>query len=405
MLWFATATSQSTVTNNQTQGVDVDASQTLNVVTATSDVTATTTATGNSFLGSVVNGGLDVQSNQSDAGSVQAVTGDSSTGQTGVTIADGGSVATLGLTVDATGNSVDSTISGGGALTGNFVQSDTSPSVDAEAQVNGANAETTDTQEAVQAIANGQDLGSTDSSIDASVTQTNSASVTANGGAVLGNVSDQGSFSAVGAGNSLNSTSAGQSSQTLAASQTNTGQVTQGAMFVNLGNSEVTTTGATATGNNLSASNTQGPLDVSATQNNQSFVNAQALETSFLFGGATVSAYGVGNSMMAANAGPSTTLTNVQLNGTGGVESSASFSSAGNVGFDASVSSTATGNAATGFACSACGGVMSVQNSQTNLGGVSATAQLNLASGARSVRSTATAVGNTGSFYVSTPSN
>ena len=93
----------------------------------------------------------------------------------------------------------------------------------------------------------------------------------------------------------------------------------------------------------------------------------------------------------------------MQVNGAGGVQSIASFSSSGNVGFDAFLSSTATGNAATAFACSACGGVMSIQNSQTNLGDVGATGQISLTNGARSVRSTVTAVGNTGSFYVSSP--
>jgi hypothetical protein len=48
---------------------------------------------------------------------------------------------------------------------------------------------------------------------------------------------------------------------------------------------------------------------------------------------------------------------------------------------------------------------MNVTNSQTNNGDASATASIALTNGARSVRSTATAVGNSGTFYVSTPSN
>ena len=46
---------------------------------------------------------------------------------------------------------------------------------------------------------------------------------------------------------------------------------------------------------------------------------------------------------------------------------------------------------------------MSVRNSQTNNGDAAATASVGLTSGARSVRSTATAAGNTGTFYVTSP--
>ena len=75
----------------------------------------------------------------------------------------------------------------------------------------------------MQAIANSQGFGSTDSTINTSTTQSNSASVTANGGAVLGDVPDQASFSAVGSGNNVTSVGVGQTDQTLSATQTNTG--------------------------------------------------------------------------------------------------------------------------------------------------------------------------------------
>jgi len=395
LLWCTTATSQSTVTNNQVQAGGVFGSQELDVVTASSDTTATTTATGNSFVGSVVSGGVAVTSTQTVSGAVQA--------QTVLNVTTDAGPST-NLTTAATGNSGDSVITGGGALTGNFIQTTTSASIDGESQINGPDATMTDGAVAVQAVANSQGFGSTDSTVNTSVTQSNSASAIANGGAVLGDVADQASFSAVGSGNNVTSVGVGQTDQTLSATQTNTGAVTQGTMFVNLGTSEVTSTNATATGNNVDATNTQGALNVADNQNNQSYVRAQAVETSFDYGGATVSAYGVGNSVMAGNIGPSVALDNVQLNGTGGVQSIASFSSSGNVGFDAFVSSTATGNAATAFACSTCGGVMTIGNSQTNLGDVGATGQVSLTNGARSVRSTVTAVGNTGSFYVSSPS-
>lgn len=392
MLWFGTAISQSTVTNDQLQVGNVFATQQLDVVTADSDTTATTTATGNSFTGSVNTGDVDVQSNQTTLGTTQA--------QTTVNVdSNAGEFTTM--TTAATANTGQSVISGGGTLSGNYTQTSAGPLVDGESQLNAPNAQTGDIAESVQAIANSQGYGATDSNISTSTTQVNSSTVMANGGAILGDVVEQGSFIAIGTGNNVNSDGAGNTSQDLAVNQTNNADVTQGAMFVNLGNSQITNTSATSTGNNMSATNTQGSLNAGVSQDNESYVRAQSVETSFAFGGANVSAYGVGNSVLAANIGPSVGLNNVQVNGTGGVESIASFQ--GDNGYDAFVASTAVGNAATAFSCSSCGGVMSVRNSQTNNGDAAATASVGLTSGARSVRSTATAAGNTGTFYVTSP--
>ncbi|HEY2709486.1 MAG TPA: holdfast anchor protein HfaD [Caulobacteraceae bacterium] len=393
MALCGTATSQSTVTNDQTQDGGVVASQELDVVTNSSDTTALTTATGNSFIGSVVTGSVDIQSNQTLNGDVQ--------GTTIVNVANDAGPTTQSITA-ATGNAGASVIQGGGAITGNFVQTTTNANVGGESQINATDAQTADASFSVQAVANGEQFGATDSTIAASVTQTNTASAIADGGVILGALNDQGSFAAIGAGNNLTSVGQGNSSQNLAVNQVNNGAITQGAIFANFGQSEITDTSALATGNNANITNTQGSLTVAANQDNESFVHAQAVDTSFAYGGATVDAEGVGNSVVAANAGPNVVLNNVQLNGVGGVESSATFQ--GDNGFDAFVNSSATGNAVTGFACSSCGGVMSVQNSQTNLGDVNSTSSVGLTNSARSVRGVATAVGNTATFYVSSPS-
>jgi hypothetical protein len=392
ILWCGTATSQSTVSSNQVQTGDVTASQQLDVVTASSDTMATTTSTGNSLVGSVVTGNLDVRSTQTLSGTVSS--------QTVINVDSDAGPTTISTTASS-GNTGSAIISGGGMLTGSFLQNTASARVDAEGQINAPNAQTGDVSHTVEAVANSQQLAASDSGLAASVTQANSATVMANGGAIFGDVQGQGAFTAVGAANNITSVGDGNSSQALTATQVNNGQVTQGTMFVNLGNSEVTSTNATATGDNVNASNTQGPLSVTASQDNESYVRAQAVETSFAFGGATVNATGVGNSVMAGNFGPSVALNNVQVNGAGGVESIASFQ--GDNGFDAFASSTAMGNSAAAFACSQCGGTMTVQNSQTNYGDAAASTQVGLTSGARSVRGAATAVGNSGTFYVSTP--
>ena len=392
MLWFGTATSQSTVSNEQYQGGAVTASQTLDVVTASSDTTAVTSSTGNSFVGSVVTGNLSVTSSQSLGGNVAATTI--------VNVASDAGANTVSETA-ASGNAGSAVIEGGGAMSGSFLQTNGAKTVDAESQINAANAQTTDAAFSVQATANTQELGAINGSIGAAVTQYNAATTTAHGGVVMGDVVDQGTFSATATGNDMSSVGTNGSAQNLAVGQNNSGAVTEGAMFANFGQSEVTQTSATATGNNASISNTDGSLQASTNQENDSFVHAQSVETSYLYGGATVDAQGVGNSVVATNVGPSLGLDNVQFNGSAGVESSASFQ--GDTGYDTSVNSSAAGNSATGFACSACGGVMSVQNTQTNLGDVSSTSSVGLTGSDRSVRGSATAVGNTATFYTSEP--
>ena len=392
LLCAGAATSQ--IVNNQVQLGDVFATQQLDVVTASSDTTAVTTATGNSLGGTVQSGDLDIQSHQSVAGAVAA--------QTVVNIAaDGGD--TTSMTTAATGNTGDAGIDSGGTLSGNFVQTSTSASISGESQLNAQDAQTGNAAFAVQAIANSQGFGATDSTVNATVGQSSTSNAVANGGAVVGFIPGDASFSAAAVGNNVTSVGVGASTQTLGVTQSQAGDLVQGAQFTNLGTSQNTNTSATATGNNVNATNEQGAFTVGVNQDNQSFVHAQAVETSFEFGGASTSAFGVGNSTLAGNFGPSIVLNNTQVSGANGVEATASFT--GDSGFDSFTSATAMGNAAIGFACSACGGVMTVHNSQTNLGDAGATATTTLTSGARSVRGTATAVGNNGTFYVTKPGN
>ena len=131
---------------------------------------------------------------------------------------------------------------------------------------------------------------------------------------------------------------------------------------------------------------------------------SSSVATDFQFGTGQATALGVGNSVLAGNQGPSTELDNTQVN-TGGIQAQASFT--GDNGFDATSSATAMGNAAIGYACSQCGGVISINNSQvTSGGGVeadSSTTITNTAGSARSATGIATAVGNSATYYVSRP--
>jgi hypothetical protein len=386
----------SQVDNTQVQSGDVFSSQTLDVVTADT-TTAVTTATGNSFLGSVEDGSANVTSHQTLSGSVTA--------QTRLNVSDSPGDTTA-LSTAATGNTGDAGVTNG-ALTGAFTQSVTQGAggtgLTARSQIEGEFAQGGDVSSATQAMANSQGFGLTASTSNLSVTQSNGADLLSDGGAIMQYVSGTASISAATVGNNVTSVGVDASSQTFSAAQTNTSSVVQASKFTAYGNSQYSVTAATASANNVNSSNEGLLLDVTTTQTNSSYVRAQAEETSFEFGSASATAYGVGNSTLAGNFGPEVRLDNTQTNSGGGIESVASFS--GDTGYDAYSSSTATGNAATGYSCSQCTGSMFVTNHQTNSADVGATNSIALTGGARNVTGVSTAVGNNGGFYVSAPHN
>ncbi|MDB5433219.1 MAG: hypothetical protein JWP35_4335 [Caulobacter sp.] len=386
----------SEVTNTQVQLGDVFSQQTLDVVTADS-TTAVTTATGNGSLGAVENGSAHVVSSQTLSGSVTA--------QTRLNVSGSPGDATV-LSTAATGNSGDAGVTNG-ALTGTFTQSVTQApagtGLTARAQIEGEFAQGGDVSESTQAIANSQGFGLTASTSNVAITQSNTADLIADGGAIMQYVSGTGVVSAATVGNNVTAVGVDASSMTYSATQTNTGSLTQASKFTAYGTSQETVTSATASANNVNSSN-EGPLlDATVSQTNASYVRAQAEETSFEFGSASTTAYGVGNTSLAGNFGPELHFDNNQINSGGGIESVASFS--GDTGYDAYSSSTAMGNATTGYSCSQCTGTMSVTNHQTNSADVGASNTIALTGGARNVTGVSTAVGNNGSFYVSAPHN
>jgi hypothetical protein len=399
------AISQSAVSNNQVVdlGADVLSTQTLNVENASGATSAITTAGGNGLTAGVETGSLDVQSTQ--AMHAQAYAGTT----TGVTTYAAGVIATTA----ATGNDSQSTISGGGALTGTFGQVTDGSQVKSDNNFNGAAAQLGFVSGSSQAIANSLDFGVTGSTMKVTTSQSNSATVDAEGGgtpapsgSTVQDTSGSASFSATAVANNINSTGVSGSSQTLRATQTTTNDLTQSGEFVNVGNGQTIQSAATATANNISASNQGGDLNVQDTQSNASFTYGNAVATGFEYGSGQATAYGVGNSVLASNFGPTTELNNNQTN-SAGTDATASFTG-GNTGgpsYDAVASSSAIGNAATAFACSDCGGTITINNAQMSTGGVEATSSVNITGANRSVTSIATAQGNNATFYVSKPSN
>jgi hypothetical protein len=401
------AISQSVVQNDQVLLNDSLASQTMNVVTVTGPVSSVATATGNNLTGATELGSLDIESTQSMPGNV---TGNVSAVSHVLIGQSAGDVSSLAA---ATGNTAEGDSDNGGALTGNFTQSAASTwTVKSETDFQAPAAQATSASIASQAIANSIGLNVTNAASNVTTNQTNSAHIDAEGGsevdggsgATLDFTAGTVAYSTAAVANNLTGTGTG-SSQTLNATQVANGDLVQAAGFINVGEGQTVQGDATATVNNVAVLNTGGSLVVVNNQENDThFTHAQSVATDFQFGTGQATALGVGNSVLAGNQGPSTELDNTQVN-TGGIQAQASFT--GDNGFDATSSATAMGNAAIGYACSQCGGVISINNSQvTSGGGVeadSSTTITNTAGSARSATGIATAVGNSATYYVSRP--
>ncbi len=403
------AISQSVVQQDQVLLNDSLANQTINVVTVTGPVSSVATATGNSLTAATELGSLDIESTQSMPGNV---TGNVSAVSHVLIGQSAGDVSSLAA---ATGNTIEGDSDNGGALTGNLTQSAAATwTVKSETDFQAPAAQATSATIASQAIANSIGLNVTNADSNVTTSQTNSAHIDAEGGsevdggsgATLDYTAGTVAYSTAAVANNLTGTGTG-SSQTLNVTQTANGDLVQAAGFINVGEGQTVQGDATATANNVAVINDTGPLVVANNQENDTnFTHAQSVATDFQFGTGQATALGVGNSVLAGNQGPSTELDNTQVN-TGGIQAQASFT--GDNGFDATSSATAMGNAAIGYACSQCGGVISVNNSQvTSGGGVeadSSTTLTNTAGSARSATGVATAVGNSATFYVSRPSN
>ena len=361
------------------------------MVEVTDSTTGASTATGNAFSVSQDTGNLDVRSNQTLQGNVTA--------DTALNVAVNSGHSTV-LTTAATGNTGDSGIYNG-TMTGVYTQTTGAVNVTGHSHIEAPNGETADLSSSVQAVGNSQGLGASYANVGARVNQTNEATVTTDGGGVYGALYGTGTFSAATSANNVTSSGLG-AAERMIINQRNNAGLTQAAQFTAFGQAYVATTSATATGNNVSAGNQGGPLlDVTTDQANQAYVRAQAQSSAAAFGAGSAIAYGVGNTTLAGNAGQEVVIDNTQLNEGGGVETLASFT--GDGGYDGSASSTAIGNASTGYACADCSGRMSVSNRQTNTADIGASAAVTLNGTARSATGVSNAIGNTASYYVSRP--
>lgn len=304
------------------------------------------------------------------------------------------------LSTAATGNSGEANVFEGGTLTGLSVQTTGDYNVTASGEYNGPTGRTGALSSSSQAVGNSQGYGVSAASAEVYVEQTNGADVQADDGGTLQYTDGTAIFSALATGNNVTGTGEYGSAVTVDAYQYNVGERTQASVFTNAGNAQDITGQATVTGNNYSVTN-EGYVGAYVTQDNEAAIRSQVELSSYDFGAATSSAYGVGNSVMAGAIGPALVMENTQLNTGAGVEVSATFT--GNDGYDAYVSSTAIGNAVTGYACSYCGGDIYVTNSQTSSTPVGAYGGVNITGSNRSVQTLSAATGNSATFYATSP--
>lgn len=360
------------------------------MVEVSEQTTADTTAQGNAFDGAAY-GDVDMRSNQTLQGNVTADTRVNATGHSGDTVV---------LTTAATGNNGGaSTV--GGTVTGVYTQITGATAVRAQSHIEAPNGSAGDVDSMSQAVGNAQSFGISYGSGGLRTNQTNAASVTSDGGGVYGYVSGSANFTAVSSGNDVTMSNDNLSSARMIATQTNSGDLTQASQFTAFGNVQDTTTRATAAGNNINAHNEGALLDIASQQTNQAYVRAQAQGAAYEFGSASADAYGVGNSLAAGDVGGELVLDTTQINDGGGIEAVAQFD--GTAGYDGQANATAFGNSITGYSCSECSGRLGVNNLQTNNSDVGAQSIVNVTATGRSATGTSKAIGNTATYYISTP--
>lgn len=383
----------SIVLNNQLQLGDVFADQTLNVVDSQDQVTVGTTANGNAASGAVENGSVAVRSTQDMRGDAIATTsvtlGGDTSGPVAVQSNAGGNyLAVSGYDANVT---VEATQRNTGALVGALTEVG-----DENARLlAGGVVSATATSNTVSLYGEG-------SVVQGAVEQSSSATVRAYSRLDSQYVPAAAEVQAQAMGNAIGVNSGQTSGQDLAFDQTSTADFIEAEASANTGNGWDLAARARAVGNYANSYNSGGSVVTGSAQDNASFIRSAATTTAYDYGRAQAYASGAGNQLSVGNNDIYVEIDNSQIN-TGGVEVTSTFQ--GTNGYDVYVGAEATGNAVTGYACSECQGYLEARNTQTNSGDVSARTNTVVSGSNRSVISSATATGNSATFYVSRPTH
>lgn len=378
----AIAQNTSTVLNGQLQWGDVVS--TMNVVSrnGAQSVSAASTAVGNSVSAANLSGDLDAQSEQTMLGSALA---------TAIIDADNAGAATAIAT--AQGNSGEAQTEQGNL---NLIAAQTSDGGDAlaRARVAVANSQTLSAGSSAAAnnFATGADHG--DLNVQLAQEASNSSYAITDVDACCTGTTVAGSSSAINTYGSSSTTSTVDARYT----QTATGGESRATTDVYQYRAYDITAASTAAANSASIANEWGYTSIRGRQTSSVDVAADTRVTVGTWSGTAVaSAYGVGNTTLATNIGSDMVVDVAQIN-TGGVDANAQFTGSSSDGGEVLVSSTAIGNAFTGYVCSQCGdAALSGTVNQINGGNITSTGTIS-ANGASAIVGSTSAIGNSATF-------
>lgn len=375
------------ILNEQWQSNDVLAEQELVVDEATGGVVSATTAVGNSVTAETEHQNQEFTSEQGLSASVQASSFVQTRGTSGEVLINNTS---------ATGNTGFSSTCCG------FVTGEVKQTIDPGAVVSShaftaAGGPVDAVAAGSTAIGNSQGYAAVNGDVYGWTTQRHYGTTNAYNQAVLCCVPGSGSFTATAVANNVTSeVENGRSEHGI--DQVADGYETRATNDVYVVTGTDIAGVATATANNAHLYNTGGYAEVASSQANTAPVTAEALTTlEHWYGTGSSIAYGVGNSLYLANVSPDPVMRTEQYNH-GDITGSATFD--GGYGDDAFVSSTAIGNAVSGYACNSCYGIIDSQSTQVNNGAVRSTARIH-AGPSRYVTGTSTAIGNSASYQSS----
>lgn len=368
---------------------DVTSNFILQVTSNPAGASISNTTVANSGLGSAENAAVNYQATQEQGGANIANTNLSFAGSAG---------SQLYVQTSATGNTGTGGTGSGSALTGSTSQTvDANQTVTAQNNVYiGGPAVTGLVSIDSSAVGNTQGWQTNGGSVAAASTQTQYGETYAALGANVASVSGSASYSATAVGNNITS-DATAAPVSLTVSQSADGFRTRAGMDVTQQSGSDITAASTATSNNINVASDSYAANLTSTQFNTNPTQAEvALTAGFWSGTVTASAYSVANSALVSNAGPSTAVDGSQTS-TGEVSAVANFN--GGSGADATVMSTAVGNAYSAYACPDCNGAVNATLRQTSSGGVSSTTSVTTSSSGY-ISGAAAAVGNTATFQV-----
>lgn len=375
---------------DQIQLGDVTSNYTLQVTSVPAGASISSTTVANSGLGSADAAPVNYQATQTQGGASFANTNLSFHDTAG---------AQLYVQTAATGNTGTAGTGPGQPLTGS-----TSQTVNANQTVTGQTNlyiggpdPTGQVSIDTVAVGNTQGWETNGGSVVAASTQAQYGETYAALGAnVAATVTGPASYSATAVGNNVTSDATG-APVYLTVSQTADGFRTRAGMDVTQAAGSDVTAAATATSNNINVTASDATASLTSTQYNTNPVQAEVtLAVGTWSGTTTATAYGVANSAIVSNAGPTTTVDGTQTS-TGDVSATTNFT--GGPGGDSTTLATAVGNAYSAYACPSCSGSLSASLHQTNSGGVSSTASTTTSSTGY-ISGAAASVGNTATFQV-----